>query len=111
MDNIFTLQKDVRVKHLLLLLAQTFGENALHFTPSEEDSQAIRLLKPGDNTLSIYVYTYGQDNDNYGVHLEYPDLKETSLNNTLDIYENVSYEALCRLIESHLDCPAINKRF
>ena len=108
MDNIWSLQKDIRIKHLLLLLVQTFGENALHFRVVDEDNQAVRLLKPGDGTLSIYIYTYGQEVDNYGVHLEYPDLRETSLNNTLDIYDNVSYETLCRLIETHLDCLAIN---
>lgn len=53
------------------------------------------------------VYTYAQNEEHYGVHLEYPDLLETSINNTLDIYDNINYESLCDLVQAHLDINPI----
>lgn len=105
--NIWALKKDESIKYLLLLLAQSFGETAFRLIEMDDDNKAIRLFKPNDNTLSIYIFTYGQSPEHYGVHLEYPDIQETSLNNTLDIYDNVDYDSLCNLIESHLDCRIV----
>ena len=105
--NIWALNKDDSIKHLLLLLAQTFGQDAFTLIPASEDEKAVRLIKTGDHDLSVYIYTYGQIEEHYGVHLEYPDIQETSLSSTLDIYDNVSYETLCGLVESHLNCRII----
>jgi len=105
--NIWALKKDVTIKHLLLLLDQSFGENALNIVIEKDDFKAVRFSKTGDSTLSVYVYTYAQNEEHYGVHLEYPDLLETSINNTLDIYDNVNYESLCDLVQAHLDINPI----
>ena len=101
--NIWALAKDVSIKYLLLLLTEYFGDNVFEVIIAEQDDRAVRLRKLDDSTLSVYIYTYGQQQDYYGVHLEYPDLLETSLNNTLDIYDNVDFEKLCYLLQTHLD--------
>jgi hypothetical protein len=105
--NIWALQKDVTIKHLLLLLNQNFGKDVFNIHIEHENEKAIRFSKADDNTLSVYVFTYGQETERYGVHLEYPDLKETSVNNTLDVYDNVNYQMLCELVQSHLDINPI----
>jgi len=101
--NIWALNKDVTIKHLLLLLRKSFGDDVFDVILEHEDDKALRLVKQGDASLSVYVYTYGQDVNFYGVHLEYRDLIETSVTNTLDIYDNVDYSILCRLVQGHLD--------
>lgn len=105
--NIWALDKDVSIKHLLLMLQRTFGEDSLELVITQEVDKAIRLYKRGDSTLSVYIYTYAQEPEYYGIHLEYPDLKETSSNNTLDIYDNVDYDNLCNLLQAHLDIFSI----
>ncbi len=107
--NIWALKKDIVIKHLLLLLVQSFGEDAFELIVEKEVDKAVRLIKQGDNSLSVYIYSYGQNPDCYGVHLEYPDLKETSLNNTLDIYDNVDYMTLCDLLQTHLDANYLTR--
>jgi len=101
--NIWTLDKDISIKHLLLLLTHQFGDNAFELESISENEKSIRVNKRGDSTLSVYIFTYGQKENHYGVHLEYPDLIETNLSNTLDVYDNINYVSLCGLLQVHLD--------
>jgi len=101
--NIWALDKDFRIKHLLILLQHNFGDNSFEVISEIQEKQAVRLIKINDNSLSVYIYTYGQNDDHYGVHLEYPNFSETNYSDTLDIYDNVNYETLCGLVQMHLD--------
>ncbi|MDX1811707.1 MAG: hypothetical protein R3240_07165 [Gammaproteobacteria bacterium] len=102
--NYWAIDKDFRIKHLLILLSQSLGEKSFSIANNpDENMESVRIINPNDDTLSAYVYTYGQEEECYGVHLEYPDLQETSLNNTLDIYDNVNFASLCELIQTHLN--------
>jgi hypothetical protein len=97
--NIWALEKDVRIKHMLLLLQQQ-----LEFEISESaslDANAVRLKAADDEDLSVYLYTYGQNPDHYGIHLEYPlrDAVETS--QQFEIQENLAIEQLVELICVH----------
>ena len=101
--NIWSLDKDISIKHLLLMLRQSLSDELYEIVIGEETSKAIRLRNKNDNSLSVYIYTYGQDEERYGVHLEYPELDESNVNNTLEIYENLKYSSLSQVIKTHLN--------
>jgi hypothetical protein len=101
--NIWALDKDLRIKHLLLLLQETLGANS--FCISSEPalaSMAVRIYKPGEADMSAYLYTYGQDADRYGVHLEYPLLMETAASKTIEMQEDLEFEQLVAVLQVHL---------
>lgn len=101
--NIWSLNKDNTIKHLLLLLENEVGEGAFDIiSNTEDDLRAVRLINPADACMSIYVYTYGQEEDHYGVHIEYPDLTETNSSDTLEIYDNLNFDVLIEILTNDL---------
>ncbi|OIO57739.1 MAG: hypothetical protein COX57_11605 [Alphaproteobacteria bacterium CG_4_10_14_0_2_um_filter_63_37] len=71
--NIWALSKDVAIKHLLLILTERLGpEGFVLPVPDPDPADAVRLLSPCDPRLTAYLYTYGQEEGRYGLHLEYP---------------------------------------
>ena len=102
--NIWASDKHFRIKHLMLLLAHEFQPGALQVKDNDEvDPRAIRLCNPPQTPVNVYIYTYGQDTDRYGAHIEYPELSDTEISNTVDIYDNISYEKLADLIQTYLE--------
>lgn len=101
--NIWALDKDIRIKHLLLLLSERLGAQCFSIsTEAGLDAMAIRIFKSDEPDLSAYLYTYGQDNERYGVHLEYPLLAETSLSKSIEMQEGLDFEQLVDLLQMHL---------
>jgi hypothetical protein len=101
--NIWALDKDLRIKHLLLLLSDRLG--AQSFAISTEpvvDAMSVRIFKPGEADLSAYLYTHGQDEERYGVHLEYPVITEISLSKSIEMQEGLDFEQLVDLLQMHL---------
>ena len=45
---------------------------------------------------------HGQEEDHYGVHIEFPDINENNYGDTLEIYENMSLEQVVNLIHINL---------
>lgn len=108
--NIWALDKDISIKHLLLMLSEEYGQGTLDMLETDDDNyRAVRIANLKDSEASLYVFTYGQDEGHYGVHIEYPDLVETAYNNTLEIYDNLSFDMLEDLIQSHLGIMACSK--
>lgn len=101
--NIWALDKDLSIKHVLLLLTETLGESSFCInTDPELDLMAVRLYKPGEEEMCAYLYTYGQEAERYGVHLEYPQLLETAASKTIEMQEDLDFEQLVAVLQVHL---------
>jgi hypothetical protein len=101
--NIWALDKDLSIKHLLLLLSECLGAKSFCISADAElDTMAIRIYKPGEVDMSAYLYTYGQDAERYGVHLEYPPLIETAASKTIEMQEDLDLEQLVAVLQVHL---------
>lgn len=101
--NIWALDKDVRIKHLLLLLADRFGSQRYTIDETTDlPAGSVRLLMPDDPAMSIYVYTYGQEEDRYGVHLEYPMLTASATSNAVEMQEGLDFDQLVELLQMYI---------
>lgn len=104
--NIWSVAKDVSIKHLLLLLREDFPAIPQHILDHHEtDVKAVRLGNPDDPGHSIYIYTYGQGPDRYGVHLEYNNTGETETKDTVEVFDNLSYKSLVELLRMQFNSP------
>jgi hypothetical protein len=104
--NIWSLKKDVSIKHLLLMLTEHFQQNSYEILDNPMDDQrAVRLENPMVPGIQLYVFTYGQLEGCYGVHIEFPNLHETNFADTLEIHENVSLDNIIKLIITTLEIP------
>ena len=101
--NIWALGKDLSIKHLLLLLTESLGQQSFAIRDEGElDAMSIRIYKPDEIDMSAYLYTYGQDEERYGVHLEYPPLAETAMSKSIEMQENLDFEQLLAVLQVHL---------
>ena len=102
--NIWSCDKDNSIKHLLLLLREEFSETSYRFIdPDETDAKSVRLGSPEEGGYSVYIYTYGQEQDRYGVHLEYPNKDNTNAKDTMEIFDNLSYQNLLDILKVHFN--------
>lgn len=102
--NIWALEKDDSIKHLLLLLAQDLPSQSYAIVDtSSADYRAVRLCHRSEAGLCAYLYTYGHEKDRYGIHLEYATDTDTAYSDTLDIQENKTYGQLLELLRMHFD--------
>ncbi|WP_455222608.1 hypothetical protein [Kaarinaea lacus] len=108
--NIWALKKDTSIKHLLLMLSQEFGTGSFEIIDNpSDDNRAIRLTNLLATGAQLYVFTYGQEQGCYGVHIEYPNLNETNYSDTLEILENISFDSLVSIITTNLEIPVTSK--
>lgn len=102
--NIWALKKDPSIKHLLLLLNDTFRSGAYQVVNNPiDDQRAVRLCNPTISDTVLYIYTYGQQDDHYGLHIEYPNIQEANYYDTLESLENVTFEQLISIMLMKLD--------
>ena len=88
------------------MLAEQFQPESYQIVESQmDDDRAIHLANPPATTAQLYVFTYGQEEGCYGVHIEYPDLQETNYNDTIEIHENISFSSLVSIMITNLDIP------
>jgi len=100
--NIWACNKHNSIKHLLLLLREEFSETSYRILDTNNtNARSVRLGSPNDEGYSIYIYTYGQEQDRYGVHLEYPNKKDISAKDTLEAFDDLSYQNLLDLLKVH----------
>lgn len=105
--NIWAMDKDQSIQHLLLLLQARLG-NAAFLVDEQTDCDrcAVFICHPEDPLLRAYLYTVGQDGGRYGLHLEYP---PTSASATLfDALEGQSLDAVVESLAVHFDIPVID---
>lgn len=102
--NIWSLQKDDSIKHLLLLLEDELPATAYVISnTSSIDFKAIRLCHSHDENMCSYIYTYGHEQDRYGLHLEYTTETDIEFTNTMEIIENITYSHLIELLKVHFE--------
>jgi hypothetical protein len=102
--NIWALEKDISIKCLLLLLTDTFGAETFDvIAPDEGHAQSIRLIRPDEQNMHAYIYTYGQKPECYGIHLEYPSSVDSLRFDTTEIIEELSYERLVAILAVHFN--------
>lgn len=104
--NIWSLDKDQSIRHLLLLLSTRLGEH--NFVVDEGakcDSRAVFLHHPSDPRTRVYLYTVGQAEGRYGMHLEYPPTATAA--NLLEMLENQTLEAVVDSLAVHFDIASI----
>jgi len=100
--NIWALKKDARIKRVLLLLSEQLG--AQRFVINETAvmaNDAVRLSANDDSGFSIYLYTYGQAQNHYGVELEYPQQTEIGMSQPVETQDNLSFQQLLNLLQMH----------
>ena len=102
--NIWSIEKDNSIKVFLLLLNQEVSDQSFFISDNcNLDPRSVRLHKVDEFMVSAYIYTYGQLEGKYGIHLEFPTFDESDISSSLDIYENISFEALVELLRVHFD--------
>jgi len=105
--NIWALDKDISIKHLLLLVESAIPSLTYKLITNDAlDCKAVRLIS-NDATVSVYIYTYGQDHERYGVHLEYPDVANRNtgtspLDPLGEEYDNLSFAQLLSILQVQL---------
>lgn len=104
--NVWALDKDKSIKHALLLLQNHLGETAFIIEESSMlHSQAVFLRHRYENDVRLYLYTLGQPENRYGVHLEYPEAM--IYGPYIDAYENLSLRSLVEILAVHFDIANI----
>lgn len=99
--NIWVLDKDDSIKCLLLLLQQSFGPDQLCILDSDcLHPKAVRIGEQG-SSATAYLYTYGQMDHRYGLHLEYPYLEESNISELEEMYEDLVYDNLLEMLKVH----------
>jgi hypothetical protein len=95
--NVWAINKAIPLKLLLLELVHRYGENMLALNNQEQHFQAIDLCTLNDPSLSVYIYTFGQVADHYGIDLRYP----ISVHNIVGENENLTLDQIIEIISIH----------
>lgn len=102
--NIWSLDKHKNLKLLLLMLDKQIGSKEFHFCRDENDDfMTVMLVKPAQSDIRAYVYTYGQVENLYGIHLEYPWFIENGFNDSILVFENLTLQQVINSIATHFD--------
>lgn len=104
--NIWAMDKDQGIRHLLLMLTTQLGEGA--FVVDEQtpcDPGAVFIHHAEDHALRAYLYTLGQEAGRYGIDLEYPPTSPTAV--LFEAKEDQPLEAVVESLAVHFDIPVI----
>jgi hypothetical protein len=98
--NVWALHKDIHLKHFMLILLDTYGPGSVMLSKLwQEDTKAIGIYNPGNESLLAYVHTHGQAHGRFGVHLHYP----AFAGDNTSAQEGLELNALVELVSIHLD--------
>ena len=104
--NIWALNKDDSVRQALVLLQNHLGMDSFVVEASDElHPCAVFLQHRNDPAFRAYLYTLGQVDQRYAVHLEYPE--DMTNVNLIDAYENLSMRALVDILAVHFEVALI----
>ena len=71
--NPWAVDKDRGVKRLLVQLQARMGPGTFELSARRPDVvEAVTLCSPAEPGLAAFIFTYGQAEGRYGVHLAYP---------------------------------------
>lgn len=103
LPTLWSIHKDRAIKRLLLMLAERVGEDGFEIdSVADGNERAISLCHPRELDLCAYLYTYGQAESRYAVHLEYPGGRSSS-GAIGDVYENLNLRHSLELLVQHFD--------
>ncbi|MYM62288.1 hypothetical protein [Pseudomaricurvus sp. HS19] len=101
-ENIWSLRRDKSIRRLLLILREQFGQQAFEIEHNVDTSQyAIFVRHPQEPELRAYLFTYGQDPNRYGIHLEY--VQENLVDSLYDVFEGLTSRQLADILSSHFN--------
>lgn len=100
--NIWSLDKDPIIKRLLLRLQEHFGNTAFHLTTPQETNHLSVRITPADESMTIYLYCYGQNPNCYGVHFEYISSETNPTTIEEENYDDIPYNRLIEMLSLHL---------
>jgi len=100
--SIFSLNKHESIKRALLLLEAEFQpESFVIDTQTNTTERGIYIHHRENEHMRAYLFTVGQDESRYGVHLEFPEGSASGW--PLESYEDLPFSALSKMLEVHLD--------
>lgn len=100
--NVWALNKDNAIRRLLLALADHFGPDAFALSKRwDKDTKAVGIFQPGEESMLAYIFTHGQEDGKYGLHLEYPGADASAA--STQMAENMDLDRLIGLLDTHFD--------
>jgi len=96
--NVWSIDKDIPLKLLLLELVHRYGENTLALNTQEQHFQAIDLCVHNEPGICAYIYTFGQSSGRYGIDLKYP----IPAHNIVGENENRTLDQIIDILSTHL---------
>lgn len=100
--NIWSLDKQNTIKHLLIRLEEEFGKDSFHVVDPHDTHELSVRIAPLDETVTIYIYCYGQSSGHYGVHFEFPTTVGTPVTQDEEIYDDVTFHRLVEMLSLYL---------
>lgn len=100
--NIWSLDKQHTIKHLLLRLEEEFGKDAFHVVEPHDTHELSVRIAPSDESVTIYLYRYGQRSEHYGVHIEFPTTVGTPISQDEERYDDVPFDRLVAMLSLYL---------
>lgn len=100
--NIWSLDKQNTIKHLLIRLEEAFGKDAFHVVDPQDTHELSVRIAPADESMTIYIYCYGQSSGHYGVHFEFPKTIGTPVTQEEESYDEVSFDRLVKMLNLYL---------
>lgn len=97
--NVWAIDKDVNLKHVLLELVHRYGENTFGLEASETHFQAVEIFLRTQPSLRAYIFTFSQARDRYGIDLFFP----MSQSEIVGENEELTFEHLLTIIETHFN--------
>lgn len=102
MINPWSLVKDRGIKRLLIQLQARLGPGTFALSPRRADvAEAVTLESPVEPGLAAFIFTYGQAEGRYGVHLAYPFPDPT----VPESVEDLTAARLVELLALHFEVP------
>lgn len=100
--NIWSLDKPNTIRQLLIHLEEEFGKDSFHVLEPQDTHELSVRIAPPDESMTIYIYCYGQSAGHYGVHFEFPKTVGTSTSQDEEIYDDVSLQRLFDMLSLYL---------
>ena len=103
--NLWSLEKDISIKTILILLQHEFGPEAFMLLDEEMlNEKAVRIVSPTtQHELSAYLYSYAQREGHYGLDLEFPFLIETRADDQTIRLNDLDADTVIKQIAEHLE--------
>lgn len=97
--NVWSINKELRIKHFLIELVHRYGENAFSLREHPKQFQAVEIYLCDRTDLGAYIYTFAQPLEKFAVDLLFPYPEH----NIVGENENLSLERLFSILSIHFE--------